>query len=231
MAIYKIKGMVCEACVSKITSELEKNFQNIKIDLKSGKLELEGADSENIEIVKNYISQAGKQYGIDYNYESKPSVIFTFWPLILTTLIILGGVILLGIRSKEFIFYNSVLDFIGLFFIFFSFFKLLDIKKFAESFASYDVIAKKWYSFGLVYPFIEFVLGVMFLIRFEIFYAMLIAEVVMISGAIGVTKALFSGKKIQCACLGGLFNLPMTKVTLFEDFIILACLVYVAINM
>ena len=226
MAIYKINGMTCKLCVSKITEELNKKFQNVKLDLTSGVLNLEGEDSQNMEIVNGYVTRAGSKYSIEGALN--PSLFFTFWPLILTTLMIVGGVFLLSVRRGEFMLHESVLDFIGLFFIFFSFFKLLDVTKFAESFSVYDVLARKWYPFGYFYPFIEAILGVMFLLRFEIFYASIVAEIIMISGLAGVVRALFKKQKIQCACLGGFFNLPMTKVTLFEDIVILASLIYVA---
>ena len=39
----------------------------------------------------------------------------------------------------------------------------------------------------------------------------------MIVSSIGVTKELAQGRKITCACLGAVFKIPMTYVTLLED--------------
>lgn len=35
--------------------------------------------------------------------------------------------------------------------------------------------------------------------------------------AIGVAQALMAKRKIVCACLGAVFKIPITKVTLLED--------------
>jgi hypothetical protein len=34
---------------------------------------------------------------------------------------------------------------------------------------------------------------------------------------IGVLESVLNKKKIQCACLGAVFNLPMSTVTIIED--------------
>jgi hypothetical protein len=34
---------------------------------------------------------------------------------------------------------------------------------------------------------------------------------------IGVLQSVLNKKKIQCACLGAIFNLPMSTVTIIED--------------
>jgi len=34
---------------------------------------------------------------------------------------------------------------------------------------------------------------------------------------IGVLQSVINKKKIQCACLGAVFNLPMSTVTIIED--------------
>ena len=34
---------------------------------------------------------------------------------------------------------------------------------------------------------------------------------------VGVLKSVLNKQKIQCACLGAVFNLPMSTVTIIED--------------
>jgi len=41
--------------------------------------------------------------------------------------------------------------------------------------------------------------------------------VVMSVGTVGVVRTLLARRKIRCACLGAVFNLPMSYVTLAED--------------
>lgn len=124
-----------------------------------------------------------------------------------------------------------MLDFMGLFYIVFSFFKLLDYKGFPASFQMYDPLAKRVPVYGWIYPFIEVALGLMFLFRFEIEIALIITLVILGITTIGVIKALFDKKAIQCACLGTALKLPMTKATFIENSIMLIMAVWMLINL
>jgi hypothetical protein len=107
--------------------------------------------------------------------------------------------------------------FMGAFFVVFSFFKLLDLSGFADAYQTYDLIAQKSRAYALGYPFIELALGVSFLMGWNPALTSGITLVVMGISTIGVAKKVFSHQKIPCACLGTIFKIPMTSVTLFED--------------
>ena len=83
-----------------------------------------------------------------------------------------------------------MLDFMGLFYIIFSFFKILDIKGFSTSFKMYDPLAKKIIIYGYIYPFIEILLGLMFLNRIEVNIALLITIIILGITSVGVTQTL-----------------------------------------
>lgn len=125
---------------------------------------------------------------------------------------------------------SFMLDFMGLFYIVFSFFKLLDLKGFPESFRMYDPLAKTVPAYGWVYPFIEVALGLMFLMRFQTSAALIITLVVLGITTIGVTKTLLDKKSIQCACLGTALKLPMTKATFIENAIMIIMAVIMLVN-
>ena len=112
-------------------------------------------------------------------------------------------------------------DFMGLFYIVFSFFKFLDLKGFPESFKMYDPLAKVLPIYGWIYPFIELALGLLFLMRIQIPLALIITLIVLGITTIGVTKSLLDKKSIQCACLGTALKLPMTKATFIENSIMI----------
>ena len=114
-----------------------------------------------------------------------------------------------------------MLDFMGLFFIIFSFFKMLDLKGFSQSFKMYDPLAKRIPLYGLIYPFIETTLGLMFLMRYEINIALIVTLIILSFTTVGVTKTLLSKKSIQCACLGTALKLPMTEATFIENAIMI----------
>ena len=123
-----------------------------------------------------------------------------------------------------------MLRFYGLFYVVFSFFKLLDLKGFPESFKMYDPLAKVIPVYGWVYPFIEVALGVMFLMRIEIPIALIITLIILGITTIGVTKTLVDKKAIQCACLGTALKLPMTKATFIENSIMIVMAIMMLIK-
>lgn len=114
-----------------------------------------------------------------------------------------------------------MLDFMGLFYIVFSFFKFLDLKGFPQSFRMYDPLAKVLPVYGWIYPFIEAALGLIFLMRFQTDIALIVTLVVLGITTYGVTKTLLDKKSIQCACLGTALKLPMTKATFIENSIMI----------
>jgi hypothetical protein len=121
---------------------------------------------------------------------------------------------------------DAMLDFMGGFFLVFSFFKFLDLKGFAPSFAMYDLIAKKLPFYGKVYPFLEVVLGALFITRFEVQIVLYITLVILGSTTLGVIRSLLDKRKIQCACLGTALKLPMTEATFIENAVMLAMTFY-----
>ena len=125
---------------------------------------------------------------------------------------------------------EAMLDFMGLFFIVFSFFKMLDLKGFPKSFRMYDPLAKRFPLYGSIYPFIETALGLMFLMRLEVRVALIITLVVLGITTIGVTKALLDKKSIRCACLGTVLKLPMTEATFIENMIMIVMAISMLVN-
>ena len=123
-----------------------------------------------------------------------------------------------------------MLDFMGLFYIVFSFFKLLDLKGFPESFRMYDPVAKVVPVYAWLYPFIEVALGLMFLLRFEIPIALVVTLIILGITTIGVIKVLLDKKSIQCACLGTALKLPMTKATFIENSIMIVMAIIMLVN-
>ncbi len=104
------------------------------------------------------------------------------------------------------------------FFLVFSGFKLMDLRGFAEGYSTYDLLAQRWFGYGYIYPFIELGFGLAMLAGF-MNPALLWAEfVVMLFSGIGVGIKLAKGEEFQCACLGTFLKVPLTKITLIEDF-------------
>ena len=76
--------------------------------------------------------------------------------------------------------------------------------------------------YGFIYPFIEFALGIAYLVAFNPVFTNTTTIIVMGVSSIGVIQSVLMKKKIQCACLGAVFNLPMSTVTIIEDLLMVA---------
>ena len=62
----------------------------------------------------------------------------------------------------------------------------------------------------------------MFLMRFQVYIAIIMTLVVLGITTVGVTKTLLDKKSIRCACLGTALKLPMTEATFIENTIMIA---------
>ena len=104
------------------------------------------------------------------------------------------------------------------FFIVFGGFKLFDIKAFAEGYSTYDLIAQRIFAYGYIYPFIELGFGFAMLLGY-ISPSLLWAEIIIMTiSGIGVSIKILRREKVQCLCLGTILKVPLTYVTLIEDF-------------
>jgi len=112
---------------------------------------------------------------------------------------------------------TSIQHFMAAFFIVFASFKIFDLKRFAQGYSMYDLLAKRVYAYGYVYPFIELFFGISMI--YNPSKPILIAEfLVMTFSGLGVVIKLAKKEKFQCVCLGTFLKVPLTKVTLIEDF-------------
>lgn len=121
-------------------------------------------------------------------------------------------------------------DFMGIFFIIFGLFKIINLKDFAHAYAEYDILAKKSKVYALAYPFIELTLGIFYLTGWAPIMTSIITLALMSISSVGVAQELRKGRHIMCACLGTVFNIPMTYVTLGED-LLMAAMAFIMLMM
>ncbi len=223
---YAISGMTCGGCVASVTQKLLSipGIDGVEVNLANGEATIEMEKIVPISILESALSE---KYRIKSKGNSsstiESSMEKTKWqqlqPLFLIFAYLFAASFLLNFRdweSKE-----AMLDFMGLFYIVFSFFKLLDLKGFPESFKMYDPLARVFPIYGWIYPFLELGLGLLFLMRYQVQFALILTIVVLGSTTIGVTKTLLDKKSIRCACLGTALQLPMTEATFIENAIML----------
>jgi cation transport ATPase len=231
--IYKIKGMTCGSCKASVenslrdiddVSDVEVNLENqeatITMDKHIDIVELQKSLASKYTITQKEIKNVfTSTQSSSFEIEKEKSKLQQLKPLLLIIFYIASASVLL--HYKNWSWSEFMLDFMGLFYIVFSFFKMLDLKGFPESFRMYDPLAKRVPFYGKVYPFIETALGLMFLMRFEINIALIITLIVLGITTIGVTKTLLDKKSIRCACLGTALKLPMTEATFIENAIMI----------
>ncbi|ALM20566.1 heavy metal transporter [Nonlabens sp. MIC269] len=224
--IIHIEGMTCNGC----RSDVEQQLQGIPA-VKTASVSL--SEKEGTLEVENYIEIEELQHHLAEKYtiskksdriaqelpNDEPSKLQQLKPLFLILFYISTASLLLHKDAWDI--KAIMLDFMGLFLIVFSFFKLLDLKGFPVSFSMYDPLARVIPAYGWIYPFIETALGLMFLLRFNTNIAILITLVILSITTGGVVQTLLNKRKIQCACLGTALKLPMTEATFIENAIMI----------
>ncbi|MDB5193678.1 MAG: heavy-metal-associated protein [Segetibacter sp.] len=230
---YNITGMTCNNCVAKVKSELLKigEITSADIQLNAPQATLSMHKHVNQTVLQVAINKAGN-YTITESGHQHPSSIstapevekswlLTYKPLLLVFTFI-TGISLVASWQNDFHLNNWMHYFMAGFFLAFSFFKLLDLQGFANSYSTYDVLAKHWRGYGMLYPFIELALGIAYLTQWNPTITNIATIVVMGFSAIGVIQSVLEKRKIKCACLGAVFNLPMSTVTIVEDLLMVA---------
>ncbi|KUJ63958.1 heavy metal transporter [Flavobacteriaceae bacterium CRH] len=213
--------MTCTSCEGKVKKALQlvDNITNVEVS----------KDKNTATVTMNkHVALADLQNALDTKYQIsnlnhnetdeltrswfetyKPIVLIFFYISLVTTLI--------QFTNHHFDFMQAMQHFMAGFFLVFSFFKMLNLKGFAESYKMYDVLARKIPVWGYLYTFTELGLGISYLLNFNPVFTNAVTFIVMSISIIGVLQSVLNKKKIQCACLGSVFNLPMSTVTIIED--------------
>ena len=239
---YSITGMTCTGCADKVKDRidwhpdvtlseisLEKNEAMITMNqhVPIAKLQdLFGGDSKYSITEKGHHMMEKTVHGRHAASDEEKSWLETFRPLLTIFLFITMVSVINSMQDGQLDVMQWMNTFMAGFFLVFSFFKLLDVKAFADSYSTYDLLAKRVKGYGYVYPFIELALGLAYLIHFEPEITYVATIVIMGFSSIGVIQSVLDKKKIKCACLGAVFNVPMTTVTIIEDLLMVVMAVF-----
>jgi hypothetical protein len=159
-----------------------------------------------------FICAADVQSSLGWFATYKPLLLILTYLLVASVLVQLPENGWKGVRWHE-----TMRYFMAGFFLGFSFFKLLDLSAFADAYAKYDVLAKHWHGWGLIFPFVELALGLAYLTNWNPLITNWATLIVMGVSAIGVVKAWLHKRNIRCAYLSTVFKLPMPTVTIIEN--------------
>jgi len=226
---YQLTGMTCGGCENKVKGNLlvlpdvtevevskDTNSATISMDKHIGLAVLQealgGTESKYQIMASNHSELA----------EETKSWVVTYKPILLIFGYVTAISLLVSWQDNAINFMTFMRIFMAGFFLTFSFFKMLNLKAFADSYAMYDIVAKKFGAWGYIYAFIELGLGLSFAMNLSPIAINWITLVVMTVSIFGVLESVLNKKKIQCACLGAVFNLPMSTVTIVEDALMIA---------
>jgi copper chaperone CopZ len=230
---YKITGMTCGSCVARVKSELLKlgDILSADIQLQSPQASITMNKHVSTVALQQAVSKAGHYTITETDGGMKDAVhassevgeeTNSYFPIFLIFGYITGISLLIQFVQGSFNWMQWLSHFMAGFFLVFSFFKLMNLKGFAEGYGSYDVVAKKIPAWRFIYPFIELGLGFAFLISFQPLGTNIVTFLVMGISSIGVIQSILKKTSFQCACLGTVIKLPLSKVTLFEDLLMVA---------
>lgn len=243
--IYPISGMTCGACVKRVQAALAPFGEQVDVTLQPPQVVIQGAKagfaqlaaalagshysiseiaSQNVAkpaVAKPVISSiTSSVVSTVVDVEPALSWFATYRPLLLILAYLLAASFLVQMPQNGLAgvhWHETMRYFMAGFFLVFSFFKLLDVPAFADAYAGYDLLAKRWHSWGLIYPFVELALGLAYLANWNPLLTNWATLLIMGFSAIGVIQAVLDKRSIRCACLGAVFKLPMSTVTIIED--------------
>lgn len=216
---FDIRGVHGKHCTDKIINLLSTKIQAKSIQFDPTNTKLSFNSELNLTLIElNELLATAGNYQVtkpDTPNTSSSEMPTSYKPiyLIFAYLIITNYLIILPNLSID----RFMLNFMASFFLIFSFFKLLDVKGFAEGYASYDIIAKQVPVYGYLYPFIELGFGLSYIYFGANLYLNILVLIIMLISTIGVIKAKLSKQKFQCACVGTFLKVPLSNIAIIED--------------
>jgi len=223
---YVVSGMTCGGCVARVKATLAAFADNVEVTLNPPQATLSNSGAT-LETLNAALASVGKYVltnvpakviqPANSNDEPPKGWFATYYPLLLIIGFILLVTLSVQLNAESFNAEHWMMHFMAGFFLVFSFFKLLDVRGFASSYAMYDLLAMRVKAYGYAYPFIELGLGIAYLVAWQPLLTNWLTFIVMTFSSLGVIRSVLNKQKIRCACLGAVFNLPMSTVTIIED--------------
>ncbi len=216
---YSVSGMHCGACVAKVEKTLKAYADNVIVSLKPPQAILDNSQTDLATLNAALATVGAYQLSASASNteDGAKSWLATYKPLLLILAYLLLVTLAIQLSLPQFDGMLWMRHFMAGFFLVFSFFKLLNLNEFANSYAMYDLLGMRFKPYALIYPFLELGLGCAYLLNWQAQASNIFALVLMSFSSLGVIRAVMHKQKIRCACLGSVFNLPMTTVTIVED--------------
>lgn len=227
--------MTCSSCEAKVKSALlmVDNVTHVEVSLQDHSTTITMDKHVPLKELQKALDPKYQIIALEHNEmtEQTKSWFETYKPILLIFFYITLTTVLIQINNQQFDLMQWMRHFMAAFFLVFSFFKLLNLKGFTESYVMYDILARRFPSWAYIYAFIELALGIGYLIDFNPIVINMVSFFVMSVSIIGVLKTVLNKQQIQCACLGDVFHLPMSIVTIIEDALMIIMAAFMLFNL
>jgi hypothetical protein len=122
--------------------------------------------------------------------------------------------------------FNFAQDFMaalmGWFFLIFGLAKVLSLPSFVVAFQRYDLLAMRSKIYAFAFPFLEIGAGLAYLYSWNIVAVSAIALPLLLITSWSMFIKIYRNEAVPCACLGTIFKVPMSWLTLGEDLFMVA---------
>lgn len=232
---YFVQGIKCTACTEKITILLKTKLlaTTVTVSNSNTKLTIKAPTEFDITLINSLLKTIG-DYRVSEELDTISNhtgnnLLASYKPiyLIFAYLIIVNGLIF----YKHPNFTLLMTNFMSGFFLIFSFFKIIDLNGFAMGYSTYDLIAKKFYYYGYIYPFFELLFGIILLIAPMNLLLNLAIFVIMLISAVGVIKSKLSKQEFTCACVGSFLKVPLGNIAIVENMLMVVMSAYMLFHL
>jgi copper chaperone CopZ len=225
----RISGMHCEACGAAIRRSLENaGYEVVMVDVAGQKIFIRGQQPEP-ERTRDVVRAAG-----DYDVkamvpaasgeqqeimgEKAPRTDYVILATALVLITVTSFLAAWNLKTRQVSWMSWMHGFMAGFFLLFGFVKLMDLRAFARTFARYDLVAGRLPLYGLIYPFMEILVGWLYILVPHERGLNAFCLAWMLLGATGALRGLLRqrGEPVACACMGSRIRLPLSWITVAE---------------
>lgn len=167
-----------------------------------------------------------KRIKIDSIKETLLDYLPVFYVYIFSLLISLNIVFFFDLNLRSLYLY-----FLGFFSLTFGILKVVNFRIYQENLLEYDILAQKFKPYTYIFPIFEIIFGLLFIFQKEFLVLEYLCIILFTLNIVVIANALEKKDTFKCACMGGLFNLPLGYVSLLESLTMVIGTIYLIYKM
>lgn len=123
------------------------------------------------------------------------------------------------------------LYFLGFFSLTFGILKIYNLKTYIQNVLEYDFVAQRFKLYAYLFPIFEIIFGILFILHKEYLVVEYLCISIFLLNIVVIANAIEKRKNFTCACMGGLFNLPLNYVSILESLTMVVGTIYLVYKM